>query len=58
MNINLQDTSENFDKYPSESKAQQVESMVEGISIDHGYSASSGATHEILKEDLNPENPY
>ena len=56
--INIQQTADNFDKYPSESKAQQVESMVEGVSIDHGYSASSGATHEILKEDLNPENPY
>ena len=35
-------TAEDFNKYPSESKKQEVERNVEGVSIDYGHYGSSG----------------
>lgn len=55
--INMQATEEQFNKYPSPSMAHLIESRVEGVSIDYGYSQSvSGEVHEILLEDSN--EPY
>lgn len=55
--INMQDTEERFNKYPSPSTAHLIESRVEGVSIDYGYSHSvSGNIHENLVEDSN--EPY
>ena len=53
-------TAEDFNKYPSESKKQEVERNVEGVSIDYGhYGASRTKAHEILleKADTN-QDPY
>jgi len=52
MKIYINHTEEEFNKYPSVSKAQQIESLVEGVSIDYGYNYSeSGEKHEELLED-------
>lgn len=50
--INIQHTEDQFIKYPSASKAHQIEALVEGVSIDYGYSHSAtGEVHENLVED-------
>lgn len=52
MKIYINHTEKEFNKYPSVSKAQQIESLVEGVSIDYGYNYSvSGEKHEELLED-------
>ena len=57
MKTYISHTEEQFNKYPSVSKAQQIESLVEGVSIDYGYNYSvSGEKHEELLEDSN--EPY
>ena len=55
--INMQDTEEKFNQYPSPSKAHQIEALVEGVSIDYGYShPETGKVHENLTVDSN--EPY
>lgn len=50
--INMQHTEEQFNRYPSMSKEQQILSQVEGVSIDYGYShPETGKVHENLVED-------
>ena len=57
MKVLMNYTEEEFNKYPSVSKAQQIESLVDGVSIDYGYNYSvSGEKHEELLEDSN--EPY
>ncbi len=57
--IHMQETEEKFIKYPSVSKAQQIESIVDGMSIDYGYHSSSGTIHEFDEtEEDRLANPY
>ena len=52
MKTYISHTEEQFNKYPSVSKAQQIESLVDGVSIDYGYNYSvSGEKHEELLKD-------
>lgn len=52
MKTYMSHTEEQFNKYPSVQKAQQIESLVDGVSIDYGYNYSvSGEKHEELLED-------
>lgn len=47
----MKHTEEQFNKYPSVSKAQQIETLVEGVAIDYGYSHPvTGEVHENLVE--------
>ena len=57
--MNITQTAENFNNYPSESKKQEVEANVEGISIDYGhYGASGTKAHEILLKEDTKQEPY
>jgi hypothetical protein len=50
--IYMQHTEDQFIKYPSTSKAHQIEALVEGVSIDYGYSHPvTGKVHENLVDD-------
>lgn len=51
-------TEEEFNKYPSESKKQEIERNVEGVSIDYGHYGSSGKKHKILLEKDTNNEPY
>lgn len=41
-----------MEQYPSEAKSQELQDMIDGISIDYGEYASSGGEHDIS----NPSN--
>lgn len=59
--INYTETEERFNKYPSVSKAQELENNIEGISIDYGHSASRGGVHEELLNETEEDrlaDPY
>lgn len=56
--MNMTQTAEDFNKYPSESKKQEVEANVEGISIDYGHYGASGKKHKILLEKDTNQEPY
>lgn len=48
----MQHTEEQFIKYPSPSKAHQIEALVDDVAIDYGYShPETGKVHENLVED-------
>lgn len=54
----MKHTEDQFIKYPSPSKAHQIEALVEGVSIDYGYShTETGKVHENLVEE-NVGEPY
>ena len=60
-NIHMQATEEKFCKYPSTSRAHQIEGLVDGVSIDYGHNASRGGVHKELLNESEEErlnNPY
>lgn len=56
--ININQTAEDFTNHPSMSKAQEIESNVEGAVADYGYSNSRGGKHPILTEEDTNNEPY
>lgn len=48
----MKNTEDQFIKYPSPPRQHQIEALVEGVSIDYGYSHPvTGKVHENLVED-------
>lgn len=43
-----------LERYPSVARAQEVEDMVDGISIDHGHYESKGGAHDISNPGSEP----
>jgi hypothetical protein len=59
--VDMRETEEKFLKYPNPTKQHQIESLVEGVSIDFGHAGEHGGS--LIKEtpeeyEERMKNPY